>query len=236
MSEPTAALSASLDALTNFLVGELTVGETLQRVAELGEQAIGGAELTGLTILDDGHPKTAVCTAPETLAFDQLQYEHGEGPCLAAYREMTIVSVPSMKDETRWPEMSSRAAELGVHSSLSAPLIVGDKGIGALNFYGKKESAFSDQDADTAQTFGMHAGVVLANAMAFWQAYELSQQLEQALASRADIEQAKGVLVEQSGLSPDEAFEALKRASQRENRKLREIAAEIVKRAQERRR
>ncbi len=76
---------------------------------------------------------------------------------------------------------------------------------------------------------------MLANAQAYWNAYELSQQLEQAMVSRAGIEQAKGVLMAQSGVSSDEAFELLKRASQRENRKLREVAEEIVKRAQERR-
>jgi AmiR/NasT family two-component response regulator len=50
--------------------------------------------------------------------------------------------------------------------------------------------------------------------------------------SRATIEQAKGILIAQSHVSPDEAFQLLVRASQRENRKLREIAAEIVDRAQ----
>ncbi len=55
------------------------------------------------------------------------------------------------------------------------------------------------------------------------------------MASRAGIEQAKGVLIAQSGVTSDEAFELLKRASQRENRKLRQVATEIVKRAQERR-
>ncbi len=78
--------------------------------------------------------------------------------------------------------------------------------------------------------------MVLANAQAYWRANELSQQLERAMASRAEIEQAKGILIEQSGVTSDEAFELLKRVSQRENRKLREIAAELVKRAQERRR
>jgi GAF domain-containing protein len=237
MAEPTAALSASLDALTNFLVGEQTMGETLQRVAELGEAAIPGADLTGVTLLTrEGRPTTAVCTDPETLDFDQLQYERGDGPCLTAYREKRIISVPSMQYETRWPEMTDKAAEKGVKSSLSAPLIVAESGIGALNFYSRSEYAFTEQDHDTAETFGLHASVVLANALAYWKAYDMSEQLQQALTSRAGIEQAKGVIVEQSGLSPDEAFEVLRNASQRENRKLREIAAEIVNRAQERKR
>ena len=144
MAEPTAELSASLDALTNFLVGEQTMGDTLRRVAELGEAAISGADLTGLTLLTkEGRPTTAVCTDPETLELDQLQYERGDGPCLSAYREMRTISVPSMQRETRWPEMTDRAAEKGVQSSLSAPLIVAESGIGALNFYSRAEYAFS---------------------------------------------------------------------------------------------
>lgn len=236
MPESTHALSASMDVLTGFLIGEQTMGETLQRIAELGEAAIGGAELTGLTLLrSDGRPTTGVCTAPETVDVDQIQYDVGDGPCLTAYREMRVISVADMREETRWPQMSERALEKGVRSSLSAPLVVGEKGIGALNLYSRSTRAFDPDDSETAQTFALHAAVVLANAQAYWEAHELSQQLERAMASRAQIEQAKGVLIEQSGVTSDEAFELLKRASQRENRKLREIAVEVVKRAQDRR-
>jgi GAF domain-containing protein len=237
MAEPTEALTASLDALGRFLVGELTLAQTLQNVAELGEAAIPGADLTGLTLLTaEGETTTAVCTAPETVEVDQIQYERGDGPCLAAFREMQLVSVPSMRAESRWPRVSDGATHRGVNSSLSAPLIVKDRGIGALNFYSRREKAFSDLDAETAEMFAVHAAVVLANAHAYWRALEKAEQLEQALASRATIDQAKGVLIEQTGISPEEAFDLLRRASQRENRKLREIAAEIVKRAQERHR
>ena len=51
------------------------------------------------------------------------------------------------------------------------------------------------------------------------------------MASRAEIEQAKGILMAQSGVSADEAFRVLSRASQRENRKLRDIARDIVERS-----
>lgn len=237
MAEPTQALSSSIDALTEFLLGEGRMGDTLHRVAELGQQAIPGAHFTGLTLLQqDGRPTTAVCTDPTTQAVDQAQYDLGDGPCLTAFREKRVVKVRDMKVETRWPQVTARATENGVQSSLSAPLIVRDSGIGALNFYSLSDNAFSDDDEETAQTFSLHAAIVVANAQAYWSAHELSEQLQQAMVSRAAIEQAKGVIIEQSGVSSEEAFELLRRASQRENRKLREIAAEIVKRAQERQR
>ena len=49
--------------------------------------------------------------------------------------------------------------------------------------------------------------------------------------SRAVIEQAKGILIARSPeITPDKAFDVLRRASQRENVKLREIAQRIVDR------
>jgi hypothetical protein len=52
--------------------------------------------------------------------------------------------------------------------------------------------------------------------------------LRRALESRAVIEQAKGIIVARTGLSPDAAFDVLVRQSQHENRKLREVAAGLV--------
>ncbi len=76
---------------------------------------------------------------------------------------------------------------------------------------------------------------MLANAQAYWDARHLSEQLGQAMQFRAVIEQAKGVLMATGGRNADEAFQLLVRASQRENRKLRDVAADLVERAQQRR-
>ena len=61
------------------------------------------------------------------------------------------------------------------------------------------------------------------------------QDLRAALRTRPVIEQAKGILMADRGCTPDEAFEMLSAASQRENRKIRDIAQAMVDRAQPRR-
>jgi len=75
---------------------------------------------------------------------------------------------------------------------------------------------------------------VLANADAYWTARARSEQLEEALGSRAEIEQAKGIIVGALRCTPDEAFDTLVRQSQQQNRKLRDVAAEIVRNASRR--
>jgi len=49
--------------------------------------------------------------------------------------------------------------------------------------------------------------------------------------SRAQIEQAKGIIMGAMGIDAEAAFEQLRMQSQHENVKLRDIAAEIVRRA-----
>ena len=53
-------------------------------------------------------------------------------------------------------------------------------------------------------------------------------QLNAALESRSVIDQARGVLIARGGGTPEDAIATLKQRSQRENRKLRDIAIEIV--------
>jgi hypothetical protein len=56
-------------------------------------------------------------------------------------------------------------------------------------------------------------------------------RLEARLESMPVIEQAKGILMAQTGCGPGEAFDMLRRASQRSNIKVRDLAEDIVGRA-----
>jgi AmiR/NasT family two-component response regulator len=70
--------------------------------------------------------------------------------------------------------------------------------------------------------------VALWNARTYDECGEKVRQLQEALETRIVIEQAKGILMERGRCSSDVAFEALREASQRTNRKLRMIAGEVV--------
>jgi AmiR/NasT family two-component response regulator len=59
----------------------------------------------------------------------------------------------------------------------------------------------------------------------------LAAQLQSALNSRAVIEQAKGVLIGQQGLSANAAYERIRAQARAERRKIAVVAAELVRRA-----
>ncbi len=230
---PQEPLSQSLSALSRFFVGDGTLQDTLHRVAHHAEEAVPGAAMTGITMLVDGRAKTAVFTDEAAPEIDSAQYETGVGPCLDSFRHRRIFRIDDTTKDDQWAAFSEAAAAYGIRSTLSIPLVANHEGLGALNFYCRTPNGFSEEDEEVAAQFGIQAAIVLANAQAYWDAHQLSQNLATAMQSRAVIEQAKGILMGAQRCSADEAFQILVRASQRENRKLREIAEDIVGRAQQ---
>lgn len=221
-------LQQSVAALSQYFVGDATLESTLHRVSELTIGALPQTTHVGLTMLVDGKPGTAVFTHPEVQEIDTAQYRSGIGPCLDGFRDGRVYYIESMDEPGRWGEFARSAAEHGVRSSLSLPLIARDVSFGALNLYASSERAYSAADVDLAEAFATQAAFLLANAQAYWDARDLSENLTRAMESRSAIEQAKGILMATLRIGPDEAFRRLVEQSQYQNVKLRDIAVEIV--------
>jgi GAF domain-containing protein len=217
--------------MSRFFVGDATMQETLQRVSDLACATVPSASMVGLTMLVDGRPRTAVFTDDRAPEIDAAQYDTGIGPCLDAFRHLQVFRIDDMEVDRQWGPFSAAAVDHGIRSSMSIPLVARHEGVGALNFYSGTPGAFSDDDVQLGLQFATHAAIVLANSQAYWDAHQLGQDLSTAMASRATIEQAKGILMGAEHCSADQAFQILVKASQRENRKLREVAEQIVARA-----
>jgi GAF domain-containing protein len=114
--------------------------------------------------------------------------------------------------------------------ALSIPLRSREKTYGALNVYTTRRDPISESEAEFAQTLADH----IANAVALVDASALNLQLQEAVSTRQLIGEAKGILMESERCSREEAFDILRRASQRTNRKLRDIAHDIVDAAERR--
>jgi GAF domain-containing protein len=146
-----------------------------------------------------------------------------------------VYRIASTRQDQRWPEFARIALAHGIHATLSLPLLARGEGLGALNLYAQQEDAFTDAHEKLAVIFADQASIALANAQVYWDARELSENLTEAIRTRETIGQAVGILMAAGGRSPEVAFQILASASQRENRKVRDIASEIVTRTVERR-
>ena len=208
--------------------------EVLGKVHDIAARNIPGAESTSITLVRGDRAYTAAQTGEMALAADELQYERGHGPCMDAGRAGVVLRIDDMRTEERWPDYTARVVDVGVRSSLSVPLPYQGSSIGALNVYAGRPGAFATAESEEAATAVAEAvAVAVANADAHDRLAEQARNMRLAMESRAVIEQAKGVLVAQRRLGPEAAFEILREASQRYNRKLRDIASGIVQSASE---
>ena len=112
-----------------------------------------------------------------------------------------------------------------MHSLYALPLTRSGRPLGVLLAFAKTAGAFDEEDQETARILAIHATAQVADAVEH-------QQLERALSSRTVIGQATGIVMERYGLDSVKAFGVLRRLSQTENVKLRDIAAQVVESGQ----
>ena len=151
-----------------------------------------------------------------------IQEDVQQGPCIDTTYGENLVRVDDLATETRWPQFSSRAVEeTGLASALTLKLYVKGGTLGALNLYSTEAHAFDDEAEQIGSIFATHAAIAFAAA-------RKEAQYAEAVASRDVIGQAKGILMERYGIKGDRAFLVLTRASQHANRKLYDVATELV--------
>jgi ANTAR domain len=166
-----------------------------------------------------------------------VQYRLGEGPCVDATRTpgLGLTFSGDLAQGVQFPNFGPAAAELGAHCVLAVGLFPdGEKDrFGALNIYAFQAGGLDEFDRDIALILAAHASTALAGTVAATSAELEVAQLRQALQSRDVIGQAKGILMERRGISADEAFDVLRRASQSLNIKLTTVAQTLVDRRAE---
>jgi signal transduction protein with GAF and PtsI domain len=163
---------------------------------------------------------------------EQVQHDFGEGPCLAAYAEDRVVAVEDLQSERVWDRLAVVVGQLQVRAVLSVPVRLADQPVGTLDVYVTRPRAWTSGEVEALGALAVvtaelvSTGVELAN-----REVEVAQ-LRRALASRVWIEQAKGVLAATGGVSPDAAFQQLRRRARSSSRKVVELAQEVVQEAQ----
>jgi len=218
----------AFEQLAGIALSEHSLHSVLQTVADLTQDVMPGDIEASVSLLVADKATTIVYTGQLALDLDESQYGHGYGPCLHAARTGETVEIEDARVDPRWVDYMERAVTRGSLSSLSVPLGSPEKLGAALNIYAREPAAFREDSRRIARRFARFAGTAVANMHAYQSARELADNLQAALESRAVIDQAKGVLMERYKLTPDQAFQLLAQASMGTNRKLRDVANQLV--------
>ncbi len=197
-----------------------------QQITRAAVDTVQGCDHAAISLVRrHGGIETVAATDDVPPRVDAIQYEVGQGPCVDAIDEQDTYLIDDLAADQRWPSFSHRAAEeTGVRSMLSLRLFVDTDTIGALNLYSRKADAFDEHACAVGAVLAAHAAIAVQAARDRARA----EQLEQAVQSNREIGMALGVIMARGRLTREEAFAVLRRASQHLNRKLRDVATEVV--------
>lgn len=229
MMEVTQELAERISEVARLLENDDEGDAALLRLADMGVELVPGAAAAAITIMAGAQAHTFAVSDARIGELHRLQFASGEGPVVETLRYNEARHVPDTSAERRWPAFCRAATEAGLRSLVSLPLHTAQRPAGAVALYADRPGAFSGTAHDIALLFAAQGGTALHNAEIYGACRQMTDNLQEALEGRAIIEQAKGVLHAKLAVSPDQAFELLRRHSQNTNHKVRIIASQLVR-------
>ncbi len=186
----------------------------------------------GITIMGGGHAGPVCVSNPRMAALEDLQYTIGEGPCQDAFRSNSFVHAPrlDLSASARWPSFVDLAQETGVGAVFAYPLSAKGAKIGVLTLYQDDEGDLSAvQHTDSIAMVEVLTETVLSLQDGA-PTGTLAADLDDAVAYRAEIHQASGMVSVQLQVPVAEALVRIRAHAFADGRPLGAVAADIVAR------
>ncbi|NMO55167.1 ANTAR domain-containing protein [Actinoplanes sp. TBRC 11911] len=225
-------LLASFAPLARQLFGNDDLREVLAQVLKFTVGAVAGCERASVTLYQHGRVVDTVSSDAVAAELDNIQFATGIGPAPEAMESDRPIHVAGLSAVRRWPVLAATAADLGVSSALSYGLFVYRparwSALGAFSLYGAAPDAFGDEDDEFGSILASYVAVAVAVAQRQDEVDRREAALHRGLSSRDIIGQAKGILMERQRLSAGDAFDLLRRVSQRLNRRLTDVAQQLA--------
>ncbi|WP_369216433.1 GAF and ANTAR domain-containing protein [Streptomyces flavofungini] len=218
-------LSTELADMARTLLRQKTVQDTLDQIVRHTVALVSGCEDAGvLVVRGKWDVRSLAATSERVLHSDHLQQEAGQGPCFDAYRRRSeVYRIADMSaDADRWPRYAPKARELGISSVMGFLLFTDEHTLGALDLYSSRPHAFTEDSEKVGWLLASHAAVAFAGA-------RTSAQLSEALEARGEVGEALGIVMERYKVGEEQAFAVLRKSSQDQNVKLRDVARAVVR-------
>ncbi|CAM5578594.1 MULTISPECIES: GAF and ANTAR domain-containing protein [Streptomyces] len=224
-------ITSAFVELADTLVAEFDVMDFLHTLTERTTSLLP-VDAAGVILLNtQGRMIDATASDERTRRLELAQIEWQEGPCRDCIR--TGAPIPDTPLDTepaqgRWPRFTEWAAERGFVAAAAVPLRLRTTAIGALNLFRARLRPMDHPDLRLAQALADAATIGILQYRAIRDQTVINEQLEGALGTRVVIEQAKGMLAERLGLSPDEAFQRLRTRARHHQILLTELSRQVI--------
>ncbi|GAA1705390.1 ANTAR domain-containing response regulator [Streptomyces yatensis] len=207
-------------------------------LAELAEQAAAGTRdscgATATAVLAEessgaaAADRTTAATHPDLSALVSVQMSTGEGPILAALDTGRPAGADDLLHDDRWPRYRARALDAGVRSTATLPFACDGLTV-TVSVYGLRPGPLKKAAQGATELLGDLATESMARDRLYRAALVQVDQLDTALRTRPVVDQACGIVMYVLGCDADQAFNLLRRLSQRTNKKLGELAGTVVR-------
>jgi hypothetical protein len=201
---------------------------SLNQLAAAAAQSVAGCSAANVVMWHDREPVLVASSHPDLARLTHVEVDAGRGPVLVALdRPAEPVSCADTLAEERWPEYAAAALLAGVRCSLSFAYQADSRAV-SLTLFGARPRSIDPRRAQPAEMLGALGGAVLGAVSVYDDARRTATQLKAAAASRAVVDQAKGILMHALGCSAEEALERMRQTSQQRNVRAIDVAKEIV--------
>lgn len=215
--------------VADTLVDDFDLIEFLQKVATHTSELFE-ARAAGLLLADHrGRLQVMAASDERSEMLELFQVQANEGPCQDCFSQgVAVVNADLSRAGDRWPTFAPRAVAAGYRSVHAFPLRLRNQTYGALNLFGTASGTMEPTDAKIVQALADVATISMLQQRAIQRGDDLTEQLQGALNTRIVIEQAKGMLAQIHGITPDDAFNVLRGHCRKNNLRLSDVANSVV--------
>ena len=214
--------------VTKLLRTQRTLPAKLETVVAIAKRTLPDCDAAGISLLIDGQPTTSAVSDRLAVEIDLVQYETGQGPCLAAISDSNVVRIDILERDSRFSRFAPGALAQDINSVLSLPLIARDQAVGALNLYSRSPNAFDARTEQAAQPLADYAAEAVGTSPLYAYSLEMVDGLVESLESQAIIAQATGIIMATEQRTSEDALDRLRTLALESEESMRTVADGVI--------
>jgi signal transduction protein with GAF and PtsI domain len=214
----------ALSRISKAISSELYLENILRLIVTVTAEVMG-SKICSLMLLEEDK-KELVVRATQSVSEEYNRKPNiklGEGVAGRVAKENRSISVLDVRKDPRYVSVKIAKKEK-LCSLLSVPLSVRGKVIGVINCYTSSPHKFTKSEIDVLITVANQAAVAIENMELMVKSKVIQEELE----TRKLVERAKDILMEELGISGEEAFRKIQKQSMNTRKPIREIAEAII--------
>jgi hypothetical protein len=221
-----------------------SASRSLNQLVGLVSRQVPGCSGATAAVWRDAEPVVRAASHPDLAELFELQLTSGSAPWLEALASLDspagldspastgtastgTVSCPDTLDEGRWPGFAAAALARGVRCCVTLAQRSGDRAL-TLTMFGARPRSLDPDQLPLAELLVAFGGAVMGNAAAYDGVQRTVLRLRDSVESGSLLDQARGVLMNASGCTADEAWQQMRARSAAQHITMTEVAHQVI--------